>query len=205
MKEQAQELHERAKAHIVVSAETKQQVADRCLGSIVSAAELIADTLKSGRKVLLCGNGGSAADCQHLATEFVSTLTQEFKRPGLRAIALSTDTSFLTAYSNDYGFEGVFARQVEALGVPGDCLIGISTSGSSKNIIRAVEAAKTVNMRTIVLTGSGGSLRSMGDVVISVPATSTQHIQEAHIMIGHVLCGLAEHILFGGKTQGDAL
>lgn len=190
---------DRARAHLTRSAETKHRVAEECIGSIVSAAQLIADSFRAGEKLLLCGNGGSAADCQHIAAEFTSTLTQEFRRPGLKAIALTTDTSFLTAYSNDFGFEGIFARQVETLGVPGDILVGISASGNSRNVIMAVEAARKNNMRTIGLTGSGGRLLDMMDIVISVPSKSTQHIQEAHITIGHILCDLVECYLFDGK------
>ena len=190
------QLNDKAKMHLMQSAEIKYRIAEEGIGSIVSAAQLIAEVFKAGGKLLLCGNGGSAADCQHIAAEFVSTLTQDFKRPGLKAIALTTDTSFLTAYTNDYGFEGVFARQVETFGVPGDALIGISTSGNSKNVILAVEIAKKLNMRTIALAGSGGRLRDMVDIVISVPSAITQHIQESHITIGHILCDLVERSLF---------
>ena len=138
-----------------------------------------------------------------MAAEFVSRLTKDFERPGLPAIALTTDTSFLTAYANDVGFEGVFARQVQTLGKPGDVLIGISTSGNSPNVIRAVEAALAANIHTIALTGSGGRLAEIGDVVISVPSANTQHIQEAHLAIEHIVCDLVERCLFdGGHTQG---
>lgn len=194
------ELGKRAKLHVLQSAETKQRVAEDGLASIVSAAELLSASFKSGGKVMLCGNGGSAADCQHIAAEFVSVLTQEFKRPGLKAIALTTDTSFLTAYVNDFGFDGVFARQVETLGAPGDVLIGISTSGNSQNVIQAVESARKLKMRTIGLAGSGGRLPKLVDVVVAVPSQSTQHIQEAHITIGHILCDLVEYCLFEKKS-----
>ncbi|MEE9304123.1 MAG: D-sedoheptulose 7-phosphate isomerase [Thiotrichaceae bacterium] len=192
-------LNDKAKAHLIHSAETKHLVAEKCLGSIVNASHVLAEALGAGGKLLLCGNGGSAADCQHIAAELVSTLTQDFKRPGLKAIALTTDTSLLTAYANDYGFDGVFERQVETLGVPGDVLIGISTSGNSKNIILATEAAKKLEMKTIALTGSGGRLVDIADITISVPSTSTQHIQESHITIGHILCDLIERCLFDDK------
>ena len=118
----------------------------------------------------------------------------------LAAIALTTDTSFLTAFSNDCGFDGIFERQVEALGKPGDALIGISTSGSSINVIRAVEAAKKAAMRTLVLTGQGGRLTAMADIAIAVPSTDTQHIQEAHLTIEHILCYLVERYLFGNPA-----
>ncbi|MEY6434002.1 D-sedoheptulose 7-phosphate isomerase [Thioalkalicoccus limnaeus] len=189
-----------AKLHLLQSAATKQRLAESELAPIVSAAQLLSASFESGGKVMLCGNGGSAADCQHIAAEFVSVLTQEFKRPGLKAIALTTDTSLLTAYANDFGFDGIFARQVETLGAPGDTLIGISTSGNSKNVIQAVESARKLKMRMIGLTGSGGRLRDLVDVVISVPSQSTQHIQEAHITIGHILCDLVERHMFDKNT-----
>ncbi len=195
------QLIERAKAHLIRSAETKNRVAEECINSIEGAAKMIAESFKAGGKLLLCGNGGSAADCQHIAAEFVSTLSRDFKRSGLKAIALTTDTSFLTAYSDDFGFDGVFARQVETLGSPGDTLIGISTSGNSINVIMAVEAAKKNNMRTIGLSGSGGGSLVIADAVIMVPSKSTQHIQEAHITIGHILCDLVECCLFNGKLN----
>lgn len=192
-------LCERAKTHLIQSAEIKHQVAEKCLNDIFKAVMLITEAFRARKKLLLCGNGGSAADCQHIAAEFVSTLTQDFKRPGLSAIALTTDTSYLTAFSNDFGFEGVFARQVETLGVSGDILIGISTSGNSKNVIRAVEAARCLKMRTLALTGAGGRLVNLADVAIAVPSCSTQHIQESHITIGHILCDLVERSLFSGR------
>jgi D-sedoheptulose 7-phosphate isomerase len=187
---------ERARAHLLESAEIKRQVAEECLHSILAAADLIAETFRSGGKVLLCGNGGSAADCQHMAAELVSRLTKDFERPGLPAIALTTDTSFLTAYANDCGFEGIFERQVQALGKPADVLIGISTSGNSPNVIRAAEAAQAASMRTVALTGSGGHLARIAHVTVSVPSTNTQYIQEAHLAIEHILCELVEQSLF---------
>ena len=196
MKPEIKSLQERAKAHLLENGEVIRQVAEKCLDPMMEAAEIMASALKAGGKILLCGNGGSAADCQHMAAEFVSLLTKDFKRPGLKAIALTTDTSLLTAYANDFGFEGVFARQVETLGSPGDVLIGISTSGDSKNIIRAVEVAQRLKMLIIVLTGKGGRLAEMGGVAICVPSMSTQHIQESHIAIEHILCGLVERFIF---------
>ena len=187
---------ETARAHLLVSADIKRRVAEECLDAILVAADLIAETFRSGGKVLLCGNGGSAADCQHMAAEFVSRLTKEFERPGLPAIALTTDTSFLTAFANDCGFEGIFERQIQAFGKPADVLIGISTSGNSPNVIRAVEAAHAADMHTIALTGSGGRLAVMVNVAIAVPSTNTQYIQEAHLAIEHIVCELVEHTLF---------
>lgn len=185
-----------ARDYLLASADLKREVAERCLDSIVAAARLIADTFRSGGKLLLCGNGGSAADCQHMAGELVNRLTAEFARPALPAIALTTDTSVLTAFSNDVSFDGVFARQVQALGRPGDVLIGISTSGSSTNVIRAVGAARAVQMHTVALTGPKGRLRELVDSAISVPGDSIQHIQEAHLTIEHLLCHLVERDLF---------
>jgi phosphoheptose isomerase len=182
--------------HLLQSAEIKRQTAAKCAESIAKGSTVIAEAFLAGGKVLLCGNGGSAADCQHMAAEFVSRLSKDFDRRALPAIALTTDTSFLTAFSNDCGFEGIFERQVEALGSSGDVLIGISTSGNSPNVIRALEAARKRNMRTIALTGNSGRLAAMADVPIAVPSGNTQHIQETHLAIEHVLCELVEMILF---------
>ena len=182
--------------HLLQSAEIKRQTAVSCAASIARAAEVIAGAFLSSGKLLLCGNGGSAADCQHMAAELVSRFSRDFERRALPAIALTTDTSFLTGFSNDCGFERVFARQIEALGGAGDVLLGISTSGNSPNLIHAVEAAKKKNMRTIALTGNGGRLSAMADVPIAVPSTDTQYIQEAHLAVEHTLCELVEFILF---------
>jgi D-sedoheptulose 7-phosphate isomerase len=139
-----------------------------------------------------------------MATEFVSRLRKEVERPGLPAIALTTDTSFLTAYANDYDYDGVFERQVETLGGAGDVLVGISTSGESRNVIRAVQAARSREMRVIVLTGAGGdALASLADAAVCIPSTDTQHVQEAHLAVEHVLCDLVESWLFApeGRPQ----
>jgi D-sedoheptulose 7-phosphate isomerase len=192
---------QRVKERLVQSAEVKRRAADQCVGAILTTAELIADTFRSGGKILLCGNGGSAADCQHMAAEFVSRFAKDLDRPALPAIALTTDTSILTAVSNDAAFEGVFERQVQALGKPGDLLFAISTSGNSLNVIRAAESAAKAGMRTVALTGNGGRLAKMTHVAISVPSADTQHIQEAHLAIEHVLCELVEAMLF---RQSDA-
>jgi len=183
-------------AHLLESARVKQALAETQRETIRAAADLITATFRSGNKVLLCGNGGSAADCQHMAAEFVSRLTKDFERPALPAIALTTDTSFLTAFANDCGYDDVFARQVQALGKPGDLLIGISTSGNSPNVVRAMAAAKAAQMRTLALTGDGGQMSRMADVVVAVPSANTQHIQEAHLVIEHILCELVENALF---------
>lgn len=178
------------------SAEVKLRTAEYSGRAILEAVATISDCFRSGGKLLLCGNGGSAADCQHIAAEFVSRLTEGFERPGLPAIALTTDTSILTAYANDFGYEGIFERQVQALGRPEDVLIGISTSGSSKNVMRAIHEANEIGMKTIGLTGNGGQMLGACDIVISVPDDSTQHIQETHLAIEHVLCDLVEIELF---------
>jgi phosphoheptose isomerase len=192
----ADRFFQKIEAHLLQSAEIKRQTAVSCAGSIARAAEVIAGAFLSNGKLLLCGNGGSAADCQHMAAEFVSRFSKDLDRRALPAIALTTDTSFLTAFSNDCGFERVFERQIEALGSAGDVLLGISTSGNSPNLIYAVEAAKKRNMCTIALTGNGGHLAAIAEVVIAVPSSDTQYIQEAHLAIEHIVCELVEVILF---------
>src|ERR1051325_1125604 len=147
-----------AQAYLLDSADVKRQVAANCLDSILSAAEIISNAFRNGNKVLLCGNGGSAADCQHMAAEFVGVLSKDFKRAGLPAIALTTDTSFITAFANDYGYEGVFERQGKTPGKPGDVPIAVSTRGNAKNNIPAVSAATQKMIRTIAMTGNGGML-----------------------------------------------
>ncbi|RMD88217.1 MAG: SIS domain-containing protein [Candidatus Dadabacteria bacterium] len=171
---------------------------ESCTPDIAEASAAIVESFKGGGKLLICGNGGSAADAQHMAAEFVSRLTKEFERPALPAIALTTDTSFLTAYANDCGYEGVFARQIEGLGRKGDVCLGISTSGSSKNVIRAFETARSLGLKTISLTGQGDGLKLLSDIWISVPSTNTQHIQEAHLCIEHIICEMVEREIFGG-------
>jgi len=164
--------------------------------AVIQAAKLTADAMKAGRKLMICGNGGSAADAQHLVAEFVSRLTVD--RPALRAIALTTDTSILTAIANDYGFETVFERQVEALGISGDVLLVISTSGNSKNCIRALKLARAMGISTVGLTGNaGGAMHELCDVSMIVPSSTTMHIQEAHIALEHVFCTLVEKFYFG--------
>ncbi len=169
--------------------------ASRALGSQVDAlAGQLANVLRAGGKLLWCGNGGSAADCQHLAAEFVVRFERE--RPGLAAIALTTDSSILTAAGNDYGYARVFSRQVEALGRRGDALIAISTSGTSPSVIAAVEVARAGGLLTIGLSGgTGGLLRTLCDVCVIVPSARTARIQEMHALIGHTLCGLVDEIL----------
>lgn len=163
--------------------------------AVQRAAETCLRSLKAGGKLLLAGNGGSAADAQHMAGEFVSRFA--FDRPGLAAIALTTDTSILTAIGNDYGYETLFARQVQALGAKGDVLIVYSTSGTSPNILRALEEAGARGMATIGLTGNrGGPMKNLCDVLLEVPSAQTPKIQEGHLVLGHILCGLVERALF---------
>lgn len=158
---------------------------------VALSAEKIKSALSLGNKVLLCGNGGSAADCQHIAAEFVGRFQKE--RCGLPAVALTVDTSILTAVGNDYGYDKVFERQLEALARQGDVLIGISTSGNSSNVVNAIEMAKNKEVYCIGLTAiDGGKMKNICDVCISVPTTVTARAQEAHILIGHILCQLID-------------
>jgi D-sedoheptulose 7-phosphate isomerase len=191
------------RAHLDETAGAMQRVADRCASSIVAAAEMVADTFTAGGKVLLCGNGGSAADCQHVAAEFVSRLDRNFDRAALPAIALTTDTSFLTAFANDVDFDGVFARQVEALGRPGDVLVAISTSGGSRNVRGAIEAARRRHMRVVGLFGEGAPLADSVDVAIDVPSRSTQVIQECMLAIEHSVCEIVEQVMYGTADAPD--
>jgi D-sedoheptulose 7-phosphate isomerase len=162
--------------------------------AVEAEATLIVDALRSGRKLMFCGNGGSAADCQHLASEFTGRFIND-RRP-LAAMALTTDSSALTSIANDYSFDDVFSRQILGLGREGDCLIAISTSGNSRNVIRAAEAARGSGIHTIGLLGrDGGKLRGLCEVPIVVSSTSTARIQEAHSFIGLTLCGLVEQAL----------
>ena len=164
---------------------------EESVGALAEAARAIVETIRSGGKVLLCGNGGSAADSQHIASEFVGRFRRE--RDGWPAVALSTDTSILTSVGNDYGYAEVFRRQVEALAREGDCLVAYSTSGNSENVIRAVEEAKARGLRVLVFTGSGGGrLADLGDVVLYAPSGTTARIQECHAVMGHALCDVVE-------------
>jgi D-sedoheptulose 7-phosphate isomerase len=163
--------------------------------AIETVARLCVDALRAGNKLLIAGNGGSAADAQHLAAEFVSRFY--FDRPGLAAIALTTDTSALTAIGNDYGFERLFSRQVEALGRSGDVFIGISTSGNSPNVINALAECRARGVVTIGLTGqAGGKMAALCDHCLRMPSGETPKIQEGHIVVGHIICGLVEREMF---------
>lgn len=186
------------KEHFQESILVKEQILkDENLINLIKNASLeVIKAYKNGNKTLLAGNGGSAADAQHIAGEFVSKFY--FDRPGIASIALSTDTSILTAIGNDYGYENLFARQVQAQGVKGDVFIGISTSGNSKNILKALDLCKQQGIVSIGLSGaSGGAMNELCDYCIKVPSTCTPRIQEAHILIGHIICAIIEEELFG--------
>ncbi|MDQ2834483.1 MAG: D-sedoheptulose 7-phosphate isomerase [Acidobacteriota bacterium] len=172
-------------------------LADRKLtDTLIAAAEQTAHALQSGHKLLVAGNGGSAADAQHLVAEFVVRLTVD--RPALRAIALTTDSSILTAAGNDYGFDQLFSRQLEALGQPGDIFLGISTSGNSKNILNALHHARKSGIATIGFTGNGGGqMRPLCDHNVIIPSAVTMNIQESHLALEHIFCMLVERFLFG--------
>ena len=175
------------------SAEVKNKMISVCAGPAEQAAQMIATSMREGGKLMLCGNGGSAGDSQHLAAEFVATLDHTKPRPSLPALSLTTDTSFLTAYANDFGFEGVFARQVEVLGQPGDVLLGISTSGNSKNVLAAAKAAKDNQISVIAFTGeTGGQMAEFAGLLVAILSRIIMHIQECHIALGHAITARVE-------------
>src|SRR5512136_3249516 len=177
------------------SSEVKTRFLKENLSRLLDVIKLVSHTFEAGNKIFFFGNGGSAADAQHLAAEFVNRYVMD--RPPLPAIALTTDTSILTSVSNDLAFNEIFAKQLRALGKEGDVAIGISTSGNSPNIIKAFEVAKEMGMKTVALTGNdGGAIAKMVDFSLVVPSTSTPRIQEAHILIGHILCEMVEQSLF---------
>ena len=186
--------------HAEAGAELRRRFFARHAPLVAEAALRMAAALARGNKLLFCGNGGSAADAQHLAAEFVNRFIMD-RRP-LPAIALNTDTSILTSISNDFGFDLVFAKQVQALGKPGDMLIAISTSGNSKNVLRAVEAARERSITVLGLTGEGGgSMAPLCDLLIAVDDARTPLIQEIHITAGHLLCGLTDYYLFENLAE----
>jgi len=180
------------------SAETKHNIKYQLIDDIINVVQVLSDCYKNGSKLLLCGNGGSAADCQHIATELMIRLSHHIQRPALPAIALTTDSSNLTAGGNDIGFENVFARNVEGLGNKGDLLLAISTSGNSGNVIKAVEMAHTKEMKVIgFLGGNGGRMKDIVDFPILIPSSNVQRIQEGHITVAHIICELVEDKLYG--------
>jgi D-sedoheptulose 7-phosphate isomerase len=179
------------------SSEVKLEIEKKCKEGVFKTVDLLVNAYKNGKKVLLCGNGGSAADCQHIATELMIRLSHDVKRPALPAIALTTDTSNLTAGGNDIGFENIFARSIEGLGNEGDVLIAISTSGNSPNIIKAVEKAREKRISVIAfLGGTGGKLKDKVDLPVIIPSANIQRIQEGHITIAHIICELVERELY---------
>ena len=185
-------MRDKIKEQILASASMKEAMVEACMDDLMGAATMMIISVQESGKILWCGNGGSAGDAQHLATELMGGLTSHERKP-IPSIALTTDSSFLTAWSNDTSFETIFSRQVQGLGKEGDVLVGISTSGNSENVIAAIRQAKFKGLKTIVFTGeSGGKMNGIADVTINVPSEDTQRIQEGHIMIGQILCGLIE-------------
>ncbi len=165
-------------------------------GDIETVARVCTDTLRAGNKIMFCGNGGSAADSQHLAAELVGRY--KLNRPAMNALALTVDTSILTAVGNDYGYDTVFARQLEGVGRAGDLLVGLSTSGNSRNIVLAMELARSMGIRTVALTGrGGGAMKEQAGFCIAVPSDATNNIQEMHIAVGHLVCELVEQEMYG--------
>lgn len=188
-------------SQILASIEVKKKIlANKALiAKIGEVAEVCVQAYKRGNRILLAGNGGSAADAQHIAAEFVSRFM--FDRPGLPAIALTTDSSMLTAIGNDYGYEKVFERQLEANGKAGDVLIGITTSGNSENILRVINKCSELGITSVGLAGTAGKIGKSCDYLLAVPSSETPRIQESHIMIGHIICAYVEHALFGDKNE----
>jgi D-sedoheptulose 7-phosphate isomerase len=192
----------RLAAAVAEANQLKNRLVTEQAEQVAAVARLLAGTLQEGGKILLFGNGGSAADAQHLAAEFVNRFRIE--RPPLAALALTTDTSILTSIANDYDFLEVFVKQVRALGRPGDVALGLSTSGNSANVVKALEVARQLGLKTLALSGGeGGPVAAAAELAIVVPSGSTPRIQEVHITIGHVLCDLVDFLLFPDKFPQD--
>ena len=188
-------MQDKIKKDIIENINMNENIIKSCLSLIEEASLIMINCIKNNGKIMWCGNGGSAADAQHLATELMGGMTNHDRKP-IPSIALTTDSSFLTAWSNDTDFESVFSRQVQGLGQPEDVLVGITTSGNSDNVIAAIKQAKYKNMKTVVFTGqSGGMIKDLADITIYIPSSNTQRIQEAHIMTGQIICGLIEENL----------
>ena len=184
-------MRDKIKDILLESIQVKEELLRTSIGKIIEITDIVIDCLKKNGKVILFGNGGSASDSQHIAAELVGRFKKD--RTGLAAIALTTNTSILTALANDYGYEIVFAKQIEALGQKNDVAIGISTSGKAKNVVFAIKQAKKMGLKTIALTGAdGGELAKLTDVSLVVPSSVTARIQEAHITVGHIICELVE-------------
>lgn len=184
------------------SLRVKRNFIERNIDNILKGAEMMAACIASGHKILIFGNGGSAADAQHLAAEFVNRF--KIERPPLAAIALTTDTSLLTSIGNDYHFDDIFAKQIQALGKDHDVALGISTSGNSKNVIKAIHTAKKQGLLTIGMTGRGGQLATCAELVFAADSDETARIQEAHITLGHIMCDMVDRKLFPQKFDADA-
>jgi D-sedoheptulose 7-phosphate isomerase len=190
-------MRDRIKDILLESIQVKEEVLHTSVGKIMEITELVIDSLKKNGKVIVFGNGGSASDSQHIAAELIGRFKKD--RNALAAIALTTNTSILTALANDYGYEVVFAKQIEGLGQKNDVAIGISTSGKAKNVVMAIKQAKKIGMKTVALTGAdGGELAKTADVVLVVPSSNTARIQEAHITIGHIICEMVEQAFSEG-------
>ena len=190
------------KSQIKASIDVKKTLLaeDSIMQQILELAEKCTVALQAGGKVIFCGNGGSFADAQHLSAEFTSRFL--FDRPGLASLALGTNSSAMTAIGNDYGYENVFAREIQAIATPADVIIAITTSGNSGNILKALEVAKEVNVPAVVLTGAGRGMLDDSTETLNVPSTDTARIQECHILIGHIICGIVEQSIFG-KSQNN--
>jgi D-sedoheptulose 7-phosphate isomerase len=185
------------------SIEVHRHLLEACLPAMQAAANALIAAYRSGRKAIFFGNGGSAADAQHLAAEFVGRYLRE--RPALPALALNANTSSVTAIANDYGYDQVFSRQIQALAAPGDVAVGISTSGNSKNVIEALATARKMRVLTVGLTGAnGGRMRDLVDVLIAAPSSETPRIQECHILVGHALCDAVEEAMLAAPAAGEA-
>ena len=192
------------KAQIQASIDTKTMLIsdDALMQQIFDLAERCTAALRAGGKIIFCGNGGSFADAQHLSAEFTSRFL--FDRPGLPSLALGTNSSAMTAIGNDYGYENVFAREIQAIATPADVLIAITTSGKSGNILKALEAAKQANVPAVVLTGAGRGMLDVATETLNIPSTDTARIQECHILLGHIICGLVEESIFGSLRAENA-
>ena len=190
------------KSEIQASIDVKARLLgeDVLIQQVYDLAEKCTAALRVGGKIIFCGNGGSFADAQHLSAEFTSRFL--FDRPGLASLALGTNSSAMTAIGNDYGYENVFAREIQAIATPADVIIAITTSGNSGNILKALEVAKEVNVPAVVLTGAGRGMLDDSTETLNVPSTDTARIQECHILIGHIICGIVEQSIFG-KSQNN--